>query len=86
MTEKTYLEKFIEKDLKQIRKKGFKYIGPVKNSYGHYWFKSPDNIRTIGGPVHKHTKTGFRRVAWDFGKRWGRIACKYVHGVPNRRK
>lgn len=70
---------FREKDKKKIVKKGFKYVSPVKSSPGSHWFKSPDDIKTIGSPIGNIKG---KRVGWSFGKRWGDIPSRYVHGAP----
>ena len=75
---------FLEKDKRNIQTKGFKYIEPVKSHPGNHWFKSPDGIKTIASPIGKITKKGVRRVAWNFGKRWGEIPVRYVHGAPKK--
>jgi len=70
-----------EKDKKNIVKKGFKYVSPVKSSPGSHWFKSPDGIKTVGSPIGNIKG---KRIGWSFGKRWGDIPVRYVHGAPKK--
>jgi hypothetical protein len=70
-------------DKKKIQAKGFKYIGPVKNSPGSHWFKSPDDIKTVGVTIGSIEG---RRGGWSLGKRWGSIPNRYIHGAPPEKK